>query len=63
MTDAPKTRIINGSAPADWAIRLLREVSAAAPSRQNEWDEEAKIPWRLVHEIRVALWVMDGVKK
>jgi hypothetical protein len=51
------------SAPQDGTIRLLRAVSSAAPDKKNKWAEEARIPWRLIHEIRAALAIIDGADK
>lgn len=44
----------------DYAVRLLRAVSAAAPKKRNKWSHAALIPWRLIDEIRAALAAIEG---
>ena len=53
-------RLADTATREDGAIRLLRAVAMAAPDRPNKYASSARIPWRIIQQIRAALEAIDG---
>jgi len=52
-------RLADTATREDGAVRLLRAVAMAAPDKPNRDASSARIPWRIIEQIRAALAAID----